>query len=351
MKKRKHILLLICFSTGIGIVLALYYMETKRMQTPNGFTRRMSQSPSKIKTIDLKYPHYYIAGFDSSHLYLGSYSAPALINKLGLKDLALTRERIEQAETLPINWRQSSLVIQPPFIYLMDGGTPNILRGRLSMQPIPVNEWRHGFYQAIPLAEASFIICDYDSLLQTRTLHNIREGIKQETAKPILQKQHDGIFCTDGRLYANENAKDIIYLYYYRNQFICLDSNLEIKYTGNTIDTNSIAKIKLEESRNGTATTFGAPPRIVNKGGFVAANIFYVLSNLQADNETKDEFQRNCVIDRYDLKTSRYLSSFYLPRINNKCLNSLIISGNLLIALYERHLQVFRLGMEDERHH
>lgn len=348
MKKNSAILLFICFAAGVGIVLALYYKEAKRLATPNGFSRRLTSSLPKIKKIDLKYPHYYIAGFDSLTLYLGSYAAPALINRLDLRDLTLIQQRIEQAETLPVNWRQSTLDIRPPFLYLMDGATPNILFSRLSsVQPIPINEWRHGFYHAIPVSETSFIVCDYDTLLQTRTLNKIAEGAKQKTIPPILQKQYDGIFCTDGRLYANQTAKDIIYLYYYRNQFICMDSALRIKYTANAIDTNSMAKIKLEESQQGTATTFGAPPRIVNRAGCLTEDIFYILSNLRADNEIPDQFRENCVIDRYDLKTGRYLSSFYLPRINNKCLNSFIVSGKLLIALYEQDLQVFELGAED----
>ncbi|MCG1037959.1 hypothetical protein KI686_16295, partial [Polaribacter sp. DS7-9] len=62
-------------------------------------------------------------------------------------------------------------------------------------------------------------------------------------APHILEKQIDGLFCTDGMLHYNRKRHQLIYLYYYRNQYILMDTLLNIVHKGNTIDTNRVAKI------------------------------------------------------------------------------------------------------------
>ncbi len=44
----------------------------------------------------------------------------------------------------------------------------------------------------------------------------------------VLRKQVDGLLCTDGYLQYSKQFHQLVYTYRYRNQFICLDTNLNV---------------------------------------------------------------------------------------------------------------------------
>src|SRR5690606_3253437 len=71
----------------------------------------------------------------------------------------------------------------------------------------------------------------------------------------LIQKQKDGIFDTDGMLRYNSDKNQIIYTYYYRNEFITADSNLNLDYQGRTIDTVKNAVIKIASTNSGQVRT------------------------------------------------------------------------------------------------
>src|SRR5690606_27633545 len=80
----------------------------------------------------------------------------------------------------------------------------------------------------------------------------------------LLQKQIDGIICTDGILVYDSEQQRLFYVYYYRNQFLCLNSTLDLLYRGNTLDTISRVKISITSQNGSHERTLATPPRIVN---------------------------------------------------------------------------------------
>ena len=162
----------------------------------------------------------------------------------------------------------------------------------------------------------------------------------------LLVKQGEGLFSTDGMLLYDKSISRLIYMYYYRNQFICMDTNLKLLYKGKTIDTISRAQIKVSKIKSGSENTFtlSVPPLVVNKKGSVYKGCLFVHSNIIAKNETKKAFDNASVIDVYNLKAGSYKFSFYLPDYNNTKMFDFAINGNTLIALYDHYIFVFELN-------
>jgi len=137
-----------------------------------------------------------------------------------------------------------------------------------------------------------------------------------------------------------------LYIYFYRNQFICLDTNLNIIYTGRTIDTNSVAKIKLAEIKSENKKTFFTPPKVINKFNCVAGESIFINSTLNANNEDNSFFRTHSAIDVYSLKTGRYCYSFYLPEIEGKKIQSFRVIDKTLIAIQGRYLVTYTLDLK-----
>jgi hypothetical protein len=164
-----------------------------------------------------------------------------------------------------------------------------------------------------------------------------------ELLKQLVLQQIDtakNSFNTDGYLSYNTFLNRMIYTYYYRNEFVCLDSRMNILYTGKTIDTNTVAKIQLGEYRSGDKKirAMAKPGLVVNKRGYADEFWFYNHAALAADNEQPDVFKKYEVLDVYQLDNGRYSHSIYLPKHKGEKLTDFAVRGNLIVALYGKYL-------------
>lgn len=165
----------------------------------------------------------------------------------------------------------------------------------------------------------------------------------------ILPKQIDGIFCVDGRMiYDDKNAR-LYYMYYYRGEFLCLDTNLNLIYKAKTIDTVRIAKVKVKnytEATNGinlSKNTIMSASPLVNNYFAVDADKIYIKSNLKAENQTLSEFRISNSIDVYSTNNGRYLYSFYIPKVYNSKLLEFKVRDSYFYGLYHAGLVAYDL--------
>jgi hypothetical protein len=292
-----------------------------------------------LKTLELKsYPYYYIAGLSKTKIYLAS---DRITNKIIVTDYNLKDTQEINLVTSPykINWAGVEIKIDSPHIYLMEGITPTILHGTLN--PFNISQIDIGklHYESIlPISFSSLILKKYDKKLKQSIL------VKKEIDSPfiipnrqILQKQIDGRFCEDGKILRSPDAKRLVYVYSYRNQFILLDTNLNILYKQNTIDTNYLAKIKVKRVESEDILTLASPPKFVNTRTWVTDSDIYINSGIMAENENRSSFINSSVIDVYSLKNGKYKFSFYLPDINSSKVNSFGVYGNKLIVTYKNN--------------
>lgn len=349
MKKNTPIIIL-CSIVFFGVlVVFILYANTseKTNHQYNSFQRTfLPKTVDLSSTLDVKYNSYYIAGANANHLYFGNVagSRHLLLTDLNLADTQHVELKIQGLEGL--KFRSIRVQVDSPYFYWSDGSVPAIFRGTLM-------DWQASrytydsayFMDVIPISSSSF-------LLRTTSRQSKEFVLGKEANNPpyiqlapnLLEKQIDGKFCVDGMMHYSKHLNWLVYVYFYRNQFICADSSLNLIYRGNTIDTVSQAKIKVEEIKSDRSLTMAAPPIMVNKKSCVSGGQLFINSNLLAKNEKKEIFEQSSVIDVYDLKNGKYLHSFYLPKHNGMKMREFQVFDDLLIVLYDHYIVKYQLN-------
>jgi hypothetical protein len=326
-------------------IVALFVSADKINHRKNGFMRLFPPAIAELITrSDVKYNSYYIAGYTKTHLYLGSVTDPSyiLISNYDLSDT--THITVPLPAIAKSAFDRLSVSVDSPYINFTDGESSYYYRVRFPGLDGSLNNLKgEQFITARAISPRSIILKQYnrnlhESFISKKTLDTITR-----TKNYALVKQVDGLFCSDGMLNFDPSTGKLIYVYYYRNQFVCLDTNLELQLTGKTIDTNSRAKIKVESINSTGQTTLSKPPLIVNRLSCVAGDYLFVNSTLMANNETKLSFDESSVIDAYNLTDGSYKLSFYLPSYNGMKIYRVYVFGKLLFGFYDHYVLVFRL--------
>ncbi len=199
------------------------------------------------------------------------------------------------------------------------------------------------FTLACQLSESSFAVRSVDRQGQNFIGRESNYEPKYVSNHKVLERQVDGLFCTDGMMVFDKFTKILTYLYYYRNQYVCMDSNLNILWKGRTIDTTSRVTFKVSEIRSEKSVTLSSPPLTVNKESCVYNKYLFVRSNLSATNENMKAFSKSAVIDVYDVIDRSYKFSFYLPDQGALKLSSFKVIDSRLIAIYGHWVAVYNL--------
>ncbi|WP_148044228.1 hypothetical protein [Sinomicrobium pectinilyticum] len=330
---------------SILTVLGLYAVSDKLTHEHNSFHRSFPPHPIiRAGGIDLKYNSYYIAGTDSNRVYLSNLTAPLHLLSVNLPDLDTTHIRLSIEDPENTKFRRNTKVeVLPPYFYITDGVTPRLLRGKIGEWHARRFMYDSAFFSvAIPIGPKSFALRSTSSKTREHVLG--KETNKSPHVKLVpglLEKQVDGIFCTDGMLHYNRELSQLIYLYHYRNQYIVTDTSLNLLYRRNTIDTNSRAKIKTATITSENSKTMATPPLMVNKRSATYGDRLLVHSDLMAKNESKKAFSKASVIDVYHLKRGKYEMSFYIYPYNELKLTNFEITNKNLIALHGQYLVVY----------
>lgn len=337
---------IICVALILSVSVVTLLFVRSRSQMGYGFDRKFIAGPvlRKIESIALGYDSYYIAGHTQFSFYLGNSEAPRHLIHASLSlDTTHITYRINSQER--VKFRSVRVKVDSPFFYMMDGTVPIIFKGHLSslsVSPLIINNGY--FLEATPTGPSGFAVKSLVVPDNEMTLGRIRTGSgTTEFAPDVLKKQHDGIFCKAGMIEFDATSGTLIYVYYYRNQYIVMDSLQSVLYKGKTIDTTSVAKIEILNSKSGKLRTMARPPLLVNQTFAVHQDHLYINSSLIADNEDQETFNNNSVIDVYSLSKGIYLHSFYLPRYSGSKLNHFRVFDRQVIAIYPFHIVSYAL--------
>lgn len=332
---------------AVAIVSSLYGLYINRIDVKNGFTRKWLQPPLAVKKeIDLQFPGYYLAGSTDSVIYLASTSAKAQLIEINTPSLGAREKFVADAKRLSINWQRSTMLVDPPNVYLTEGVGKTICSGQIadSIRMKVCNTLSEGFYFASPLSQSAAVNIYFDTVFRQRNLGSFNiTGNRALANHPILQKQIDGRFCSDGQLIVKPKQNRVVFLYFYRNQFLLADTNLQKLIWLPTIDTNSTAKIQLGKVNRGRSVTFSATPQLVNKKMFVGDDAVYIISNMRSDEQDLDEYFSHTAIDRYSLKEQRYTGSYLVPNKSNKQVTDIVVSNKMLYALQGNFLVAYQV--------
>lgn len=335
-------------SLAIGVfAVFILFKHSQQENLKNGFIRRFRSGIAvERRFTDLRVNSYHIGGVDKHFVYLGNITTPMFLTKVTL-DLQ-TRSQISLAAAARL--RQTNFKYPPsasiffasqssvclPQIWL-----PQYFRAKTTL-PDSLN-----FDFCIVISPSTYLLKTYSTELGQNVLKKVQGHHENLTQRIMpLVKQVDGIFCTDGSVAYDSPKSLLFYMYYYRNQFICADTSLNIVYRAVTIDTISRAQIKVARVDLPTGerlTTFSEPPRQVNSKISAWGSSIYILSPKMADNEDETAFKRSTVVDVYAIENGKYKYSFYVPDVSKKKLKDFRVIDGLLIGLYGNFLAIDKI--------
>lgn len=334
----------ILFTSGIAIIVALFLTSEDIIQHRNNFVRRLPEQFFQEHDIDLGFNSYYFAGTANGKIYLGNVTAPLLLTET---DAALKhkKEIVIKLDNLKFPFRSLHLNVYSKFFFASDGTVPVIFRGKTGV-------WNAQQRKGITTRFTSQVFTDSvstafrtDKSNGENILGTYSQSLNNVILNPeLLQKQIDGIFDTDGMLNYDPYTNQLVYIYYYRNQYIVADSNLKLKYRGNTIDTISKAQIKLAYNSARNETKLAAPPVYVNKNAYSYKGLLFVNSALVGKYEDEKMWKQASIVDIYDLKNHSYIVSFYVYNIGRERLSHFAVQGNKFYGIIGTHLVSYKMS-------
>ena len=333
---------------GSAVIVTLYKYSENKMHQENPFIRRFIQGAAiQTKEVDLINNFKYFAGTDGKTMYFGDSHAPLYI--LAYDTTLKTKRHYKiQLEREDFPFTSVQVRIAPPYFYLMDGTVPVIYKGNISdwkAKPI-IYDNNYYFSKAEVIAPDKIIF----RAQQVKTLYNVlgtfalKDSLQVNYAPQLLQKQIDGFFDTDGMMQFDQQSQKLIYTYYYRNQFIVADVNLNLLHRGNTIDTTTKAKLKIAQIKETGERKIASLPPTVNQITAVANNLLFVNSKLIGRYEPKEMWKQASIVDVYNIEKNTYLSSIYIYDINKTKLKEMVVIDNYLYALIGHKLHKYQLS-------
>jgi hypothetical protein len=343
--KIKTLAALLC--AGILFMAALDGLSGWKTQLGGGFTRLY---PPHLLTagrsINLGVNSYYFAGASGAGLVLGNFTNPRVALQVRWQVLDTAIHMLvfpsdgEPSLAARLWVQDSNLVVtdcQEGAVY--NGSWPAAqlsLVGSFGM---------FGFNQACVLSPSRIAIRKYDGMARQNILSLYEVNRKRIGDRSgLLTKQVDGAFCVEGKMQAGAGQPRCVYTYLFRNQYLVMDTGLNLLYRGRTIDTNSTAKIKVAIENGGRRTEFAAPPVQVNRLSALDGNRLLVASMVTADNDPKEVMEENAIIDVYDLATAKYVESFYLSKEGHRRLSDIWVYRGVLYAIIDAYLYTYKLG-------
>lgn len=349
MKTLLSLLLVLLIIAGAGAVL-LFFLPDKPAK--NGFTRGKIYHAKKMRELNIKYNSYYISGLSDRRIYFGNYTAPLSMFDCSYNLRDTLYERLPFTYTPTINWQLAKMQIDSPYVYLTEYKTPSLVSAMLPFK----QEMRYDLKginadMLQVLSPKSLLINGYDNELKQKVLQKfILQPEPKQTNRYVHLTEQDGNFSVDGFMFFNKEKGAVLFAYYYKNKFVCLDTNLNVRFNGNTIDTNVIPKMKITEieSNGRKSRTMTKPPLYVNKRGKSYGNYIYIHTALIADNEDPHTFEKHEVIDVYDLQDGKYSHSLYLPKYKGQRLTDFAVKSSVLIALFDRGVVMYDIGNDHQ---
>jgi hypothetical protein len=344
--KRKT-LLLICTSvfTSTLFVTTLYLTAFDFTSQRGSFLRKfVGHVLFNRDTIDLKYNSYYFAGATHNNIYFGNHQVPRHMVKFNLatadtQHIILT---IKGLDFTKVYYCQVS--VDSPYFYFMTGSVPALFRGEIGKWTASRYMYDSTYFnKAIPISNSSIALRTI-----SRKTNDFALGKQQQADTPhvflnhdLLVKQVDGRFCVDGHLAFNKNAGRIAYTYYYRNQFMIMDTSLNLLFKGNTIDTISQAKINVATIDSEESKALDGLPPLVNIRSFLSDDFLFVHSPRMARNEREKDFNGASVFDVYSVIDGRYVASFYIYDNERIKVNQIYIRNKKLYAIFHPKVVIY----------
>ena len=326
----------------------LYIFSEDSIQRNNAFQRRYPVHPLiQLHDLDIKYDSYYIAGVSNSRIYLGNTMAPlhgmavdTLLNRNENLRFTLTENSRKNYSTLRFDVIDSVFYLSDPTIPAIFKGTT----GKWNAHEVPGTVPPFTALEPLGYNRAAIKTTDKVSGEDELAVLDFSGKGKIYRNNNLLTKQIDGLFDSDGMLLYNQKLKQIIYPYYYRNQYVVADHNAGLVAVNTTIDTIRKATIKITKNQSKKETTLSGIPVMVHKRAATSGGYLFIESDRLGKSEPRDKLREACIIDCYDLTSNTYAFSFYLYNFKGKKVKSFAVYHDLFITLTDHYIVTYRLN-------
>lgn len=334
------------------IIILLFISSEHIIKKENNFTRRFrAYGILEDKTLDLGLNSYYFAGYSKDSIYLGNKTTALrmLSVDVGLteaKDHLLTIHNTD----LPFTNLQSKVLY--PYFFIADGGVPVIYRGEIGRWIADtVSIGQVYFSDFIPIDSTRIAFKGLSVQTNHSTLGILNFKNKQTALYPdILEKQLDGVFDVDGMLCYSLENEELVYTYFYRNQYNVTDNQLKLLHRANTIDTTSIAQLKVTKLKSGEHK-LSAPASPINKKTIIHRNLLFNISNLMGKLEPKAMWKQAVIVDVYDFNARQYMISFYVEHRGDHKLSDMLVTDNHFYGLFGNEMVRYQLAKSITEHY
>ena len=346
--RSKVITIFICITASFLLILTLQVSSNFRVnKTGQNFIRKWTGLAKRIKSRDLGSPACYFAGKSGNRIYIGNYVEKNRLLELNERLQIVNSQSLTCISDSLLPFRNLRMRVDSLKLSCIDLDKGTVYYNQLNKLPVL---YRHANKNPVFAFDGiqegqNLFLKTFDTISQMATIG--KYGIAGEPIaknKNILQKQIDGILSVDGRLLYNNELKLFYYIYFYRNEIICFDSSLNIKYRSFTIDSTTYAKVQFRHVAAGNYTSLSVPPPFVNKTACVKGNFIYISATMRSRNEKEDAGKTNSTIDVYDAKSGRYQSSFYLPDYQEHKVSDMGIYDDQLLVIQGTFLSLFSLS-------
>lgn len=331
---------------SLGMVITLFLTSEYIIKKENPFVRRfLPHGVLEDKVLGLDVNSFYFAGAHGQTVYLGNHTAPL---RIAMVDSTM-EQRTDYALSIDqknLPFRSIRLKILYPYFYLADGYVPVIFRGKLNQWKAVTLSFGQAYFSDFqPIDSIRIGFRGQSAVNKENVLGLLNSPVKGEVGlyHELLEKQVDGVFDTDGILSYSPQQKKMVYTYFYRNQYIVADANMDLLHRGNTIDTTNVAQIKVTKLKNGEYK-MSVPPQTINKNVVIHRNLLFNISNSIGKLESKSMWKQAVIVDVYDFEKQAYIGSFYVYHRGEHKLSDLLVTDHYLYGLFDTELVRYRLA-------
>lgn len=344
--KRKLVMLSGQVVLGVGIVVVLFAFSERKMRRNNGFVRRYVHQPAnELQRFDIKYNSYYIAGITKDSIFLGNISAPLHVLAVN-KELRDTVSHLIKLPYQELPYRSITTIVEDTVFYTLDGTVPIIFKGSTA-DFIASNSFmgREQFLRAKYLSDNHFALRLFNPKTTANILgmNTIGDSTITHVYPNLLEADGDPFFDTDGLLLYNRQLQKIIYVYFYRNEFMVANNDFSLDYIGTTIDTISRAQLDVRTLFSKNQRKLGKNPILVNLWAATYGKFLFIQSDRLGKYESDEIINVASIIDVYDLTEQTYKFSFYLYHLGLKKLREFEVKNLYFYALIDNYLITYKL--------
>lgn len=334
---------------GFAFVLGLFLTSEKEIKRNNAFQRKYSpHGLEELGNVPLESNSFYIAGMDDSIIYLGNYYAPLYLKAIDIHSKTSKDIKIE-IENYELPYKRVRIEVNSPYFFVGDGTIPILFRGKISdWQAKTFSHKDAFFYQFATIDSTSLVISTTSTKTNTNILGVLKsknDAIKLDLNTQALKQQHNGTFDTDGLLLYNQELQKIIYIYYYRNQYVIANKDLENISQGKTIDTIKQAQIDIAYYSKKDEYNLGKSV-LVNHTASVFGKHLFINSDRLGKYEEEEVLKSASIIDQYYITNNTYIQSFYLYHQPLKKLREFKVYKELIFGLVDNQLWIYQIKPE-----